>query len=59
MDEPNNPDQYYIYHGYTTHEGKYGYAKIKKWNDADGFKHEKILAFVVEDHERLSDQTNT
>ena len=55
MDEPNNPDQYYIYHGYITHEGKYGYAKIKKWNDADGFEHEKILAFVVENHERLPD----
>lgn len=44
MSEPANPDNYYIYQGYIEHDGKYGFAKVKKWYEEGELK-ERILSF--------------
>ena len=45
MNEPINPDQYWVYIGPATLEGKKGQAKIKKWYDSTKKEYSRILSF--------------
>ena len=44
MEEPQNPERYYIYQGYEHINGKRVYIKAKRWLDDAGKSYERILS---------------
>lgn len=58
MEEPTNPDKYFIYSGPMELDGKKGIGRVKKWY-ADGKSYERVLDFhTAKEEDNGSDAIN-
>jgi len=56
MEEPQNPEHYFIYKGREEIDGVMGYVEIKKWY-VDGKCYEHVLKFEPYEKENKNEQS--